>query len=73
MCLTLITQGFKFEDATPPKVLNLWSPCEIYGHERLDLKVYITTWNSCVRFFSFSHLPPKNLVQINDGSQGIHN
>ncbi|WMV23877.1 hypothetical protein MTR67_017262 [Solanum verrucosum] len=44
----------------------LWSSCGIYGHERLDSGVYITTRNSCNRLFSFSCLLPQNLVQIDN-------
>ncbi|WMV25932.1 hypothetical protein MTR67_019317 [Solanum verrucosum] len=44
-----------------------------YRHERLDSRVYITIWNSCIRLFSFSYLLPQNLTQIDDGSQRIHN
>ena len=49
-------------------IFNLWGPCGIYGYERLDSKVYITTWNSYVRFLSFSYLLPQNFVETNSRS-----
>lgn len=54
------------------KVLNWWSSCK-FGHERLNPRVYIIIWISCIWLFSFLYLFTQNLTQIDDGSRMIHN
>ena len=55
------------------KTLNLQSSCWIMGMKKLDSKVYIITWNSCIRIFLFPDLIIQNIIQIDSWSQRIHN
>ncbi|WMV46620.1 hypothetical protein MTR67_040005 [Solanum verrucosum] len=57
-------KGLELEDTTSLKDAQLRKFMQNYGHETTRLEGLQTTWNSCIRHFSFSYLIPHDLVQI---------
>ncbi|WMV19515.1 hypothetical protein MTR67_012900 [Solanum verrucosum] len=60
--MELNTQDLELENTTPLKDSQIMKFMQNYADERLDSRVYLIIWNSCIRLFSFSYLLHQNLA-----------